>query len=53
MHEVNDRSRDIGEFVPAPDDDMLICRFEEITKGEIRKAVLKYLLISVIVHIPS
>ena len=39
MHEVNDRSRDIGEFVPAPDDDMLICRCEEITKGEIRKAV--------------
>jgi len=29
MHEVNDRSRDIGEFVPAPDDDMLICRCEE------------------------
>ena len=39
MHEVNDRLRDIGEFVPAPDDDMLICRCEEITKGEIRKAV--------------
>ena len=39
MHEVNDRSRDIGEFVPAPDDDMLICRCEEITKGEIRKPV--------------
>ena len=39
MHEVNDRSRDIGEFVPAPDDDMLICRCEEITKGEIRRAV--------------
>ena len=39
MHEANDRSRDIGEFVQAPDDDMLICRCEEITKGEIRKAV--------------
>ena len=39
MNEVNNRSRDIGEFVPAPDDDMLICRCEEITKGEIRKAV--------------
>ncbi|SEW01212.1 (2Fe-2S)-binding protein [[Clostridium] fimetarium] len=36
---VNDRSRDIGEFVPAPDDDMIICRCEEITKGEIRSAV--------------
>lgn len=39
MSKVNDRSRDIGEFVPAADDDMLICRCEEITKGEIRKAV--------------
>lgn len=28
-----------GEFVPQPDDDMIICRCEEITKGEIRKAV--------------
>lgn len=39
MSKVNDRSRDIGPFVPAPDDDMIICRCEEITKGEIRKAV--------------
>ncbi len=36
---VNDRLRDIGEFVPSADDDMIICRCEEITKGEIRKAV--------------
>lgn len=39
MKNANDRLRDIGEFVPAADDDMLICRCEEITKGEIRKAV--------------
>jgi NAD(P)H-nitrite reductase large subunit len=39
MNAVNDRSRDIGPFVPAADDDMLICRCEEITKGEIRRAV--------------
>ena len=39
MNSVNDRSRDIGPFVPGEDDDMLICRCEEITKGEIRKAV--------------
>lgn len=39
MNQVNDRSRDIGEYVPAPDDGMIICRCEEITKGEIRKAV--------------
>ena len=39
MTKVNDRSRDIGPFVPGPDDDMLICRCEEITKGQIRQAV--------------
>lgn len=39
MNCVNDRSREIGKFIPAPDDDILICRCEEITKGEIRKAV--------------
>ena len=39
MNTVNDRSRDIGPFVPKADDDLLICRCEEITKGEIRKAV--------------
>ncbi len=36
---INDRSRDIGQFVPQADDDMIICRCEEITRGEIRKAV--------------
>lgn len=36
---INDRSRELGEFVPAPDDNMIICRCEEITKGEIRRAV--------------
>lgn len=39
MNSVVDRSRDIGPFVPGHDDDMLICRCEEITKGEIRRAV--------------
>lgn len=34
-----DRSRDLGPFVPGPDDDMIVCRCEEITKGEIRRAV--------------
>ena len=32
MHEVNDRSRDIGEFVPAPDDDMLICAVKRLQR---------------------
>lgn len=36
---LSDRCADIGPFVPAPDDDMIICRCEEVTKGEIRKAV--------------
>ena len=39
MNSINDRSRDIGPFVPKPDDDRIICRCEEVTKGEIRKAV--------------
>ncbi len=39
MAKITDRSRDIGEFVPRPDDGMIICRCEEVTKGEIRRAV--------------
>lgn len=39
MSKVIDRSKDIGEYISQPDDDMLICRCEEITKGEIRRAV--------------
>lgn len=34
-----DRSKDIGPFVPRPDDEMIICRCEEVTRGEIRRAV--------------
>lgn len=34
-----DRSMEIGAYVPEEDDDMIICRCEEITKGEIRRAV--------------
>ena len=29
---MNDRNRDIGPFVPGPDDDMIICRCEEVQK---------------------
>jgi len=32
-------NKELGTFVLQPDDDILICRCEEITKGEIRKAV--------------
>ena len=30
---------DLGPFVPAPDDDVLVCRCEEVTKGDIRRAI--------------
>ncbi|MDR0196955.1 MAG: (2Fe-2S)-binding protein [Oscillospiraceae bacterium] len=39
MDKVTDRSPVGGEFEPAPDDGLIICRCEEITKGEIRRAV--------------
>ena len=39
MRTINDRTKELGEFIPQPDDDMLICRCEEVTKGEIRRAV--------------
>ena len=34
-----DRSLDLGPCVPRPDDDMIVCRCEAITKGEIRRAI--------------
>ena len=39
MESIYDRSVLLEAFVPEPDDDRIICRCEEITKGEIRKAV--------------
>ena len=39
MENIFDRSADLGEFVPQPDDDMIVCRCEEVTKGQIRQAV--------------
>lgn len=39
METIHDRTVNPGEFVAEPDDDMIICRCEEVTKGEIRKAV--------------
>lgn len=38
-YKVFDRTKPVGEFTPRDDDDMIICRCEEITKGEIRKAI--------------
>lgn len=34
-----DRSIELEPFVPQDDDNMIVCRCEEVTKGEIRKAV--------------
>ena len=39
MENILDRSVQLGEFVPEPDDDRIVCRCEEVTKGEIRRAV--------------
>lgn len=33
------REKIMTEFVQMPDDDLIICRCEEITKGEIRRAI--------------
>ena len=39
MIDIQEKLKEIGPYVEAPDDDMLVCRCEEVTKGEIRKAV--------------
>ena len=39
MKDYLDRTFDLGPYIPEPDDDLIICRCEEITKGEIRQAI--------------
>ena len=39
MVDIQAKLKEIGPFVVGPDDDLLVCRCEEVTKGEIRKAV--------------
>lgn len=39
MNNYMDRNNSLDEFIPQPDDNLIICRCEEITKGEIRRAV--------------
>ncbi len=39
MNKINDRSRNLGDYIVGADDAMIICRCEEITKGDIRQAV--------------
>ena len=39
MVDIQAKLKEIGPFVEGPDDDLLVCRCEEVTNGEIRKAV--------------
>lgn len=39
MSKIKDRLANIGEYIPGPDDHIIICRCEEVTKGDIRRAV--------------
>lgn len=39
MVDIQKKLAEIGPFVEGSDDDLLVCRCEEVTKGEIRKAV--------------
>ena len=39
MVDVSEKLKEIGEYIHEDDDDILICRCEEVTKGEIRKAI--------------
>lgn len=39
MCPISDETYHLGAFEPRPDDDVIICRCEEITRGEIRRAV--------------
>ena len=39
MIDIQEKLKEIGPYVEANDDNMLVCRCEEVTKGEIRKAV--------------
>ena len=39
MLDIQEKLKEIGPYVEAEDDGMLVCRCEEVTKGEIRRAV--------------
>ena len=39
MMDIQEKLKEIGPYVEAEDDGMLVCRCEEVTKGEIRQAV--------------
>ena len=37
--DIRERLSDPGPFKPEPEDEIIICRCEEVTRGEIRRAV--------------
>ena len=39
MLDIEEKLKEIGPYVPEDDDDLLVCRCEEVTKGEIRQAL--------------
>ncbi len=39
MTDIQAKLKEIGPFVEGVDDNLLVCRCEEVTKGQIRKAV--------------
>lgn len=39
MLDIQSKLEEIGPYVEGSDDNLLVCRCEEVTKGEIRKAV--------------
>ena len=39
MLDIQKKLEEIGPFESAPDDELLVCRCEEVTKGEIRRAI--------------
>ena len=39
MVDIQAKLKEIGPFVEGSDDNLLVCRCEEVTKGQIRKAV--------------
>ena len=39
MTDIQAKLKEIGPFVEGADDSLLVCRCEEVTKGQIRKAV--------------
>ncbi|MGN0368499.1 MAG: (2Fe-2S)-binding protein [Wujia sp.] len=39
MVDIQEKLKEIGPYVEAADDNLLVCRCEEVTKGDIRKAV--------------